>query len=160
MHRFLFLDVDGVCNSTRWLASQESRRRLYPLSHFDPAAVALVDEVCARTGAEVVVSSSWRLGKTVAGLQDLFRRVGLRAPVVCKTGVDKRGRGVEVRNWLVAGPPVESFVILDDFADMAPLGGQHVKTDAARGITEQDAERAVALLSRPWRGDLLLVGWR
>jgi hypothetical protein len=55
-------------------------------------------------------------------------------------------RGLEIQEWLDAHPEVERFVILDDECDMAHLEPFMVKTKFDCGLTEQDAEKAIAIL--------------
>jgi hypothetical protein len=78
MTRILFLDFDGVLNSRGFLAmSRGLAISRYPHSEIDPEAVARVNRILERTEAEVVVSSSWRHGRTLAELQALLESHGL-----------------------------------------------------------------------------------
>jgi len=88
--KLLFLDVDGVLNSRGWFMSLSRKFRQKELahkfeddpqfaddaSHFDPAAVALLNQVVKETGASVVLSSSWRLFHSIDEMNKLLKEVG------------------------------------------------------------------------------------
>lgn len=83
--KIVFLDIDGVLYSGRaavlpanlQLAAQQgnkdgrhSMRDVAEKCEFDPCAIALVNRLCARTSAKIVVHSNWR--RNVGG--DITRR--------------------------------------------------------------------------------------
>ena len=105
----LFLDVDGVLNSAKWFASQG------PMSptEVDPRAVRRVQRIIAKTGARIVLSSSWR-GSTE--LEEKLRVAGVPIDDVTPRHRD-RSRGYEIAAWLAAHPDVSNYAILDDDAD-------------------------------------------
>ena len=61
MKKIIFLDIDGVLNSGRWFAKTggEPDADGYGVS-FDPAAVDCLGRIISETGAEIVISSSWK----------------------------------------------------------------------------------------------------
>jgi len=142
--RVIFLDIDGV---------------LAPIHHWDrygdldPACVRVLNEIVAGGGAEVVVSSSLRYGRTIAQLQAMLDAQGFSGRVVDKTptGLEGAGRGQEIAAWL-AEHAVDGYVIIDDHLDMAALGPRLVLTQSARGLQPADAARAIATLLRPLNG--------
>lgn len=146
--KVLFLDIDGVLNSRKWFGSLHATivAAKYPEEHFDPAAVARVNAIVERTGAVICVSSSWRLGRSVAELGELLATQGIRAEVVGATPVDFRARGLEIARWLAEHPEVTVYAILDDDSDMRQLARQHVKTDFEDGLLDHHVESAVSLL--------------
>lgn len=154
--KVVFLDFDGVLNSHLYFAKHAAPNRILDIpvrDHIDADAVALVDSLLARTGAHIVVSSTWRLTRDTAELYRLLVAKGLKSgTVVGKTG-DLRGapRGKEIRLWVDTHRP-ESFVILDDDADMAEMSPWLVKTSFGDGLQAEHVERAAAILSEPWGG--------
>ncbi len=124
--RVIFLDIDGV------LAPILDPERYGDL---DPACMQVLNEIVARSGAEVVVSSSLRYGKTVAELQRMLDEVGFCGRVLDSTPTDLRGcdRGEEIAAWLY-DHPIAGCVILDDHRDMSPLLSRLVQTNAAHGL--------------------------
>ena len=136
----IFLDIDGVLqrptSQKRFKYDlDELRRRL--AAHFDDAsyldldkydlgaiahdwdadAVERLRSLCEDFGAEIVVSSDWRRGKSVDVLEAYFRIHDLHRYVTDKTGEEggpPRYRMGEVQDYLDAHPEIERFVIIDD----------------------------------------------
>jgi hypothetical protein len=146
MRRVIFLDIDGVLAPIR---------RWDRYGDLDPACVQVLNEIVWRGGAEVVVSSTWRYGKTVAELQAMLDAAGFTGYVRDKTptGAPPTGRGAEIGAWLAAHA-VAGYVIIDDHADMGELRPRLVLTHPAHGLQPADAPPAIALLMQPihWRG--------
>ena len=104
----------------------------------------------ASGGADVVVSSTWRHGKTVAELQTMLEAHGFAGCVLDKTSSDMpgAGRGEEIAAWL-AEHAVGGYVIIDDHADIGELRTHLVQTHPAHGLQPADVPRAIAMLMRP-----------
>ena len=139
--RTIFLDIDGV------LAPIRSWDRYGDL---DPACIQVLNEIVARGQADVVVSSTWRYGKTVAELQAVLEAHGFTGRVLDKTPTGTPGvnRGEEIAAWL-AEHAVGGYVIIDDHVDMGELRSHLVLTQPAHGLQPADAPRAIAILGRP-----------
>ena len=156
--RLVFLDFDGVLNSAsyqRKISAELTDAEFFTRSSklLDSDAIERLNRVLSATGAQVVVSSTWRVGMTVAALQSLLEERGFSG-VVC--GVTPRlhlERGAEIASWLDErkDEPEHAegvrFVIFDDGEGMGDLVSRHVKTDGEVGLTENDCERAIELLS-------------
>jgi hypothetical protein len=136
----IFLDIDGV------LAPIRSWDRY---GHLDPACIQVLNEIVARGQADVVVSSTWRHGKTVAELQEMLDAQGFTGRVLDKTPTSTPGadRGEEISAWLAAHA-VGGYVIIDDHVDMGVLRSHLVQTQPAFGLQPADASRAIAVLRR------------
>ena len=143
--RVIFLDIDGVLAPIR----QWDR-----YGDLDPACIQVLNEIAARGGADVVVSSTWRYGKTIAALQEILEGAGFTGSIVDKTPISAPGanRGEEIASWL-AEHAVGGYVIVDDHVGMGELRTHLVLTHPARGLQPADAPRAIATLMRPnhWR---------
>jgi hypothetical protein len=115
----------------------------------DPACIRVLNEIVVRGHADVVVSSTWRYGKTVAELQALLDAQGFTGRVLDKTPVGPPGanRGDEIAAWL-AEHAVAGYVIIDDHVDMGELRSHLVLTHPARGLQPADAPPAIAMLLR------------
>jgi HAD domain in Swiss Army Knife RNA repair proteins len=139
--RVIFLDIDGVLAPIR----QWDR-----YGDLDPACIQVLNEIVARGGADVVVSSTWRYGKTVAELQEILDARGFIGRVLDKTPVGAAGsdRGDEIAAWL-AEHAVSGYVIIDDHVDMGALRTNLVLTQPAYGLQPTDVPRALATLMRP-----------
>jgi hypothetical protein len=134
----IFLDIDGV------LAPIRTWDRYGDL---DPACIRALNEIVAGGEADVVVSSTWRHGKTVAELQEMLDAEGFAGRVLDKTPTDMNGvsRAEEIAAWL-AKHDVGGYVIIDDHADMGALGAHLVLTHPTHGLQPADAPRAIAML--------------
>ena len=136
--RVIFLDVDGVLAPIR---------RWDRYGDLEPACIQVLNEIVARGHADIVVSSTWRHGKTVAQLQAILEAQGFTGRVVDTTPIGPPGadRGEEIAAWL-AEHAVGGYVIIDDHADMGELGARLVLTHPAYGLQPADVPRAIAML--------------
>ena len=136
--RVIFLDIDGVLAPIR---------RWDRYGDLDPACIQVLNEIVAGGEADVVVSSTWRHGKTVAELQELLEAEGFAGRVLDKTptGMDGASRAEEIAAWL-AEHAVGGYVIIDDHADMGDLRAHLVLTHPGRGLQPADVPRAIATL--------------
>lgn len=118
--KIIFLDFDGVLNSEMWYKSrfneldrtQETGN--YPYYEFDPSLINNLNQIIEKTEAKVVVSSTWRIGRSVEDLQNLLNRIGFKGEIIDTTphfhakGEDNEGnrigytipRGCEIDWWL------------------------------------------------------------
>lgn len=133
MNRYLFLDIDGVLNSHQFFYSdlaQKERLMDRSIEHqLDPAAIGHLNAIIQATDAQIVISSSWRIVRTVSVIKHALHNRGLEGDkVIGKTGYRSDGdssnrRGLEIQDWLneKAGDAPHRFVILDDSSDMGEL---------------------------------------
>ncbi len=156
----LFLDIDGVCNTNDHCTKIDNRRE--EDGQFDPydmvmsELVAIVQQVCERTGAKVVISSAWRRLFTLDELREGLRAKGLTAEIVGHTPTaiarskisEHITRGREINEYLIDSGHSGPFAIVDDFDDMIHLKPRLVQTDSDVGITQADADRLVELLQK------------
>jgi len=177
--RILFLDVDGVLNSgaffTQVASKEESPttaeeraliKKLLPhtdlppgaknsmsvridLRHLDPCAIRRLNVLTRRPEVSVVVSSTWRHGYTVPGLQLLLESRGFIGRIISKTRELWGRRGTEIQAWLVEHPGARSIAILDDNSDMEPWQARLVRTNNKVGLQSKDVARAIELLEQP-----------
>jgi HAD domain in Swiss Army Knife RNA repair proteins len=140
--RVIFLDIDGVLAPIR---------RWDRYGDLDPACIRVLNEIVRQGSADVVVSSTWRYGKTTAELQETLEAGGFVGRVLDKTPLGGPGadRGDEIAAWL-AEHAVGSYVIIDDHVDMGALRVRLVQTHPAHGLQPADAARAIAVLRRPF----------
>jgi len=154
--KVIFLDIDGV------IITRKTCRKWPPKA--DPTCVEVLNELIKRTGAVIVVSSCWRVGRTVDELQELLDGWGVKGIVIGRTGaISDKIRGLEIGEWLLSKSPdeVSSFVIIDDDRDMGTFMRRLVKTEFATGFTVQHLDKAVSILEKKyhgWKGSDLCVG--
>lgn len=146
--KVIFLDFDGVITTMKshWNLCKEK--------------MELVKEIVDKTGAKIVISSSWRhstLESTLDYITTLGNAfvhnvtflmpenvVGVTDRIYYYKCSDKEKheyhvcRGVEIKN----------YVILDDDSDMLLSQRKHfVKTDTLRGISKKNVETAIKILN-------------
>jgi hypothetical protein len=140
----IFLDIDGVLAPIR---------RWDRYGDLEPACVRVLNEIVTAGEADVVISSTWRYGKTVAELQEILDGEGFTGCVLDKTptGAPGADRGDEIAAWL-AEHAVGGYVIIDDHVDMGALRSHLVQTHPAQGLQPADAPRAIAMLMRSPNG--------
>lgn len=150
MQRVLFLDIDGV------LLCGEDLQRTRDNRYLCRDRVALINEVCERTGAVVVVSSTWRMWDHC---RDLLLAAGLRSlHPDWRTGKGRKIgeiwigaiRGEEIADWLAAHPEVSSYAIVDDDSDMLPEQlPRFVQTPFQTGLAREHVGALIDRLSQP-----------
>jgi len=138
--RIIFLDIDGVLNCQVFYdrVDKGSQERVRNICN---ERVSWLNDLCEKIEADVVVSSTWRLGKTVEYLQKLLNDAGATFKVIDKTP-DLRGegclRGNEIYLWLKKNRDYEfkNYVIIDDDSDMLLWQQNHFfKVDSYSGLT-------------------------
>lgn len=157
--KVIFLDFDGVCCTVK---------SKYAL---DKEKLDLLGEIIDRTGAKLVISSSWRRSTLedtkrhlstvsdhfvpfpfpfVDDVIDITPRISLPKNIEWSS----MPRGVEIKVWLDNEKwgkhnDVKNYLILDDDADMLLCHKDHfIQTDSLEGLSKEDVERAVEILNR------------
>lgn len=156
--KVIFLDFDGVITTmkSRWNLCKEK--------------MELVKEIVDKTGAKIVISSSWRhstLESTLDYITTLGNAfvhnvtflmpedvVGVTDRIYYHKCSDKKKheyhvcRGVEIEHYLYEHPEIKNYVILDDDSDMLLSQRKHfVKTHTLRGISKKNVETAIKILN-------------
>lgn len=167
--RMIFLDFDGVLNTGRHIAAL--KRAGKPLSDkygylFDPESVANLGTIIDATGASVVISSSWKF-EGAERMAEMWRERRLPGRMIditeeCMTAEEIRainpdfddpemfiGKGNEIKHWLLEHTAEGyRYVILDDEPDiLSEQRPNFIRIDPKRGITEEDARRAIEILN-------------
>ena len=134
--KVIFLDIDGVLNtnSDREISSDKLK---------------LLSELVSKTGADVVLSSSWRYGWNQLKLNQpgtrIYRLKQLLKDndIVIKDiiGLDLT-KSIQIKNYLNTNM-ISNYIVLDDEPiDTANL----VKTNGDVGLTQSDCQKAYQLL--------------
>jgi hypothetical protein len=155
--KIIFLDFDGVLNSRRWFEKNQAEiiaSRSFFERHsaeLDPEAVARVKRIVDETGAQVIVSSTWRLLHTNDQLKDHLEAKGWpNAPIVGRTPDIReagRKRGDEIAMWLSNHRDVTNFVCLDDDSDFHD-DQNLIQTSWEVGIEDAHVDIAIESLGR------------
>ena len=173
MIRFLFLDIDGVLNSTDWYKKRPSREewaKMHDISpevfrhdhvtwarrSIDPEAVIRLNRLVRELEAAVVLSSTWRTGFPLTRMQRVLNESGFEHMLIgstpCANNMPRNEdgsrlyRGDEIKAWMrTMKVAPEQIVILDDDSDMGDLLPRLVNTDHDHGLTDADVDKALAL---------------
>ncbi len=142
----LFLDFDGVLNSTDWFQRSGGDWNGHRDTLLDPKAVQVLNEIVA-ADVKVVVSSTWRLIHKLPKLKDLLAQAGFSGRVIGTTpSIPYSKRQEEIQSWLNRHPEVTAYVILDDDGD-AVIPGHFVQTDNTWGLKPEHVARCQDILN-------------
>lgn len=137
--KIIFLDVDGVLINSNAIK--------LGFGKVDRQCVLLLNKLTDVTGAAIVFSSCWRIGRTIEECRELLSNWGVTGSVLDRTINDWGAtRGKEIQLWLNAHKEVEIFVIIDDGSDMGLLILNLVQTDFEFGFTDDDYDKALKIL--------------
>ena len=109
--KVIFLDVDGVLNSDEYFDKIRNLDIQGIEREVDIEKIKLLKKAIDKTGAKVVLSSSWRYTKYAQYLKELLSNYDI---YVDPTPFIENERGLEIKKWLSDNQDVEDFVILDD----------------------------------------------
>jgi len=149
----LFLDNDGViCLANNWGGRNKKWQKFRNLNpdisllnqapvdvrfdDFDKKAVKVLNQVLKETGAEIVVSSDWKLHATLEELGEYYLSQGIsKKPIAFTPNLEdfdstandlfiwkgwlERKRILEIQQYLELNPNVEKWVAVDDL-NMSP----------------------------------------
>jgi len=159
--KIIFLDIDGVMVTGEYL-NELVRVDGHNFHRFAKSPVFQLNKILRETGADIVISSSWRCdGPRWEALLDHFKLQGVeKRPIGRTPKLEKRlpsgvwlsaQRGYEIKTWLGYGGDVESFVAIDDDSDMDDIKDNFVlvKNGMWRGgMGESHSAKAIEILMR------------
>lgn len=162
MDKYIFLDFDGVLNSgnnyNRLVMSGQPVKDCYG-TLFDAKCVSRLAQILERTGAKIIVTSSWRYVLSIDELNAMWRERNLPGTISGILPLDvllspdpySPQRGAEIDEWFSRrGKPASEcrYAILDDVPDFLPHQKSHVVcTNPDKGISDEDVEQAIGLLT-------------
>lgn len=141
----IFLDIDGVLNNSLHPVQSAYHVGL----EFDPNCIDYLKEIIRKTDSSLVISSTWRIGRTVESLNnDVLQYYGLDTYVVGFTPVfHEQIRGNEIKHFLDnTNLEFNNFIIIDDDNDMGELLPRLVRTNARRGLDKFTKSKAIKLM--------------
>lgn len=159
----IFLDIDGVLNCQLFFRERaayvydkindpELESLEFYSQHLCKDRIGWLNTLCEETGAVVVISSSWRKGKTIERLREILNYAGATFTIIDKTGHTGYERGTEISKWIKDNVTPEThgskyydfdtYAIIDDDSDML-LNQQHnfFQTDGYSGLTPNTCYR-------------------
>lgn len=143
----IFLDYDGVINSTDWENSVLLKYGYTPVNELSPELMDnLAKVVKAVPNAKLIITSQWRGDKRalISSMLQLTHR-GLR--IWDTVGEDVSiNRSAEIRDYLARHQEINHYVILDDETLDPDLRARQVKTTLACGFGNDKIEEAIRKL--------------
>ena len=161
MRKIIFLDIDGVLNSIDYFAQTKDCKGY---TEIKPEKVKLLKEIIDRTGAQIVLSSTWRdLAQRenepehpmYTYLTDTLKEYGME--IVDHTPYIGQDRPKEIKAWLDNQQDMTiRFVSLDDDFpkhkyDEVGIGDCLVRTsfyEKDGGLRKEHVEKTVEILNR------------
>ena len=142
MRKVIFLDIDGVLNC------RTTKQRTRGFIGLEPRFIKRFYALVKKTGAEVILSSSWRIGEkwkenlAIAG----FDVTILKGRTPANTTLDIRGEEIDL--WLSRQREPIHYAIIDDDSRMLPHQPLF-RTDWEKGLTKEICHRVFMHLSTP-----------
>ena len=154
--KIIFLDFDGVMDTEYYdhILSEAGK----PISDeygllFDPECVKNLKYIIDNTGADIVVSSTWKDLMSYKEISDMweFRRLPGFVTDVTPTLSHGHNRGDEIDAWLKECSTECNYIIIDDLE--AYYFNEHqiprlLIVNPFYGLDENTAERAIKILNR------------
>jgi len=89
-------------------------------SNFDPDAVNVLNQILDQTGAEIVISSDWKLKTSIEGMCEFYQAQGIKKMPIDYTAwlpgptVYHEQRANEITAWLQLHPETTQWAAIDD----------------------------------------------
>ena len=150
--KVIFLDIDGVINSEDYTIYRYYGKKFDLDEFIDERPVTLLNYIIKKTGAKVVLSSSWRCD--VPETLERLKKAGFQYDLFDITPyLGSRHRGSEIQVWIDNYEKdhelLESYVILDDDNDMLPEQEENfVQCDFMHGLTSKEVYRCLDILKK------------
>lgn len=150
----IFLDIDGVLNCQLFYEEQQRGVGSYIENQICRERVSWLNSLCKDCEARVVISSTWRMGRTVEEIREIFLEVGATFDIIDKTPVlrdEGYVRGNEIQLWIeknierITGLSYfdfHTYAIIDDDSDMLYTQRNNLfLTDSYAGLTPNTCYR-------------------
>lgn len=149
--KIIFLDIDGVLNSVDSMIAFQSCNE-YAL---DKVSIGLLKSLCEITGADIVVSSTWRMGRDKKDFMEIFSLHDWHNfPYVGQTRIldmARYNRGYEIKEWLsMYSDRNGEYIIIDDDSDMLPEQlDRFIHVSSVNGFRSKHYCQALRLFGHP-----------
>ena len=146
--KVIFLDYDGVVNTPIWDEQGKCKYNLPgdgKVNNYQ--AIMWLNYLCKKTGAKIVVSSTWRYCCKKTSYQDCLYNAGLSKEIEiigCTKWFGSETRTEEIKKYLQEHHDIQEYVILDDeFVD----DPHFVSCNANYGFGLDECQKALIILS-------------
>lgn len=150
MNNVVFLDIDGVMNTPKFI--RENRLRVGEYEFFkdpffnsiDEEKILLLNRLVENSKAEVVISSTWRR-KGAKEINHVFKAKGFIGIITHITTLREMDRGLQILEF-VNLHETTNYVVFDDeiFPIKNHITEKHIiEVDREKGLTDLDIEKAL-----------------
>jgi hypothetical protein len=145
--KVLFLDIDGVLNTTSTLW----KLRTDGSEDIGSKHLIHLSRIVHKTGCKIVLSTSWRhFEPHIDTIKRRLLTAGIPNEVIISKTPDMWDdpRGHEITAWLKDHPEVTKFAVVDDDEDAGVLDdtSNFFKTSATHGLTSEIADGIISHL--------------
>ena len=153
--KVIFLDFDGVMDTGYYFAAliREHKPRFDSYGMvFDPYCIENLRKIIDKTGAKIVVSSTWKDSMYSEEILEMWHNRNLPGIVIGTTPTyDNKARGYEIDTWLDECDEECQYVIIDDLEAYNFTERQlpHLLVvNQYIGLDDLTAERAILILNQ------------
>lgn len=149
--KVIFLDFDGVMDTAyydNYLNYMGLPKKDKYGVVFDPDCIANLRRIIDETGADIVVSSTWKDFMTYKEILEMWEYRKLPGFVTDTTPTCSRKRGDEIDSWLEECNTECEYVIIDDMDETQFNEHQYDRLFVVNpydGLNEQTAEKVIQL---------------
>lgn len=145
--KVIFLDFDGVVNDDHHHMIDVYIGKKY-MGFYSKIFICRLNKIIEETGAQIVLSSTWRLDESNENLELLLKNMGIIGTLHGSTcHLVGKIRGKEIKQYLKEHKDITKYCIIDDESDMTFWQkSKLVHTDGYLGIQPRDVDRAIHLL--------------
>ena len=147
----IFLDVDGVLNSTKKLidiynlTGKPHSGINYP---FDEICMNNLKRLAEETNSYIIISSSWRKQKDKKErLLEELRKYDLEKRIIGYTKI-LGTKADEIKDYILSFNQNINFIILDDDKKLESMIANLVITNSYYGLSEENVDKSIKLLRR------------
>jgi len=168
MKTLMFLDIDGVLNSIKWMKERSHRSK-----KIDPSNIDNMNKFIDYHACDIIISSSWRIIYDIKEIISYLKDKGLIGNIIGKTPIlydSENNRGCEIKSWLINNNYKNDkfvynknklfknlykvpYIIIDDSTDMLYEQKDHfLKTETETGFTKKNYYEANVIMYKQYEG--------
>lgn len=156
--KVIFLDIDGVLALDKeFFTNRTNFRNKYPEAMelrlpypWNKGAVKVFNEILEQTGAEIILSSDWRLHWDLEELDKIFKFNGVIKSPIDVTGKMKFKMSSNLEedriyqiNTYKKEHPIDGYVVIDDLDMSYTFGDKFFLTHSNDGIKRQNLKNKI-----------------
>jgi hypothetical protein len=138
--KVIFLDIDGVLNNCMSVG-------VFHESSTDPFCVAILNESIRRTGAKIVIISTWKDNFDINVVINLLYERGILDNSIIGCTEKDVTKELGIKNFMEIHGEIDKFVIIDDNLELKSdsLKNFCVRTVSQEGLQPEDLQKITDL---------------